>query len=158
MLPCLCNKQAGLLWLHAAYRCDDAYPWKASPLASFSNKWTVTPVILSLISGGKTNCLHKSQRAVTNVPKKNTTHESLTPRLHRSFSLYVSRAFLLPLSILDDRHDHKTLNTRHTGKVHGLLGVKVKKKVPLLGKMQCKICCNMGIWMQRAVFRVRVVF
>lgn len=76
--------------------------------------------------------LHKSQKQWQMFQRK-----LQGTNLLQNFFLvsFYTHAFLLPSSILDCLildywHDHKTLDTRHTGKVHILLGVRTKK-VPL---------------------------
>lgn len=70
----------------AARRCDSAYIWQDLPLASFSNKRKILP----LISGGIQ--FAQVTQAVTLVPKKITRHKSLTK--HSFYTPLVLAAFI----------------------------------------------------------------
>lgn len=143
---CAINKQA--CCGYTAHRCDNAYTWQDLPLASFSNKWK-TLVILSQISGGIQ--LHKSHKQWQMFQRKLQGTNLLQ---NTFFCSFYNRFFLLPLSILDCLtldcwHDHKTLDKRHRGMVHVLLGVRTKKGPFVRGRhnvlnfLVIRLCCWM---------------
>lgn len=95
---CAINNQ-GLLWLHRAQRCGNAYTWKALPLASFKRQMEDTGDTFSDLRWN-TNCLHKSHEKWQTFQRQITRHKSLAKHF-LSFSFLNTSYLLLPSFILD---------------------------------------------------------
>lgn len=129
---CAINNQ-GLLWLHTAHRCGNAYTWKALPLASFKRQMEDTGDTFSDLRWN-TNCLHKSHEQWQTFQRKLQGTRLLLNTFFLSFFFFF-KYFLSIAAFIYSGLPHTgrpAMITRHQTqgaqeKVHSLLGVRTKK-------------------------------